>query len=143
MRGAFAALSGGLFGLGLTVSGMTDTRKVQGWLDVLGDWDPTLAFVLGGAILPMVCAWLLTKHRSPLAGGRFPARPDPKIDRDLTLGAVLFGIGWGLVGLCPGPALAALAWGGWEVALFVLAMAGGMIATPPLRRTLDAGFRNA
>ncbi len=71
MRILVALLAGSLFGSGLFVSGMTDTRKVQGWLDVFGDWDPTLAFVMGGAILPMILAWRLTEGRTPFAGGAF------------------------------------------------------------------------
>lgn len=137
MRNLTAFLAGGLFGAGLLVSGMTDTRKVQGWLDVFGDWDPTLAFVLGGAILPMALAWAATRRRRPVLGGDFPAPPDPRIGRNLVIGSALFGAGWGLVGLCPGPALASLTWGGWPGAVFLIAMGAGMIATPPLRRRLD------
>ena len=72
MRFVLSLLAGGLFGAGLLISGMTDTRKVIGWLDVFGSWDPTLAFVMGGAIIPMAIAWRLTLGRAPLVGGRFP-----------------------------------------------------------------------
>ena len=72
MRLVLALIAGSLFGAGLFVSGMTDTTKVQGWLDVFGDWDPTLAFVMGGAVIPMFFAWRLTKGRRPVAGGEFP-----------------------------------------------------------------------
>lgn len=137
MRNLFAALSGGLFGTGLLVSGMTDTRKVQGWLDVFGQWDPTLAFVMGGAILPMAIAWRLTRNRTPGLGGAFPPPPEPKLGHNLVVGSVLFGMGWGLVGLCPGPALASLSFGGPSVWIFVLAMLGGMVAAPPVRMRLD------
>ncbi|MEL6170131.1 MAG: DUF6691 family protein [Pseudomonadota bacterium] len=137
MRPLLAALSGALFGLGLWVSGMTDTTKVQGWLDIFGAWDPTLAFVLGGAILPMAVAWRLTPGRSPVLGGTFPAPPEPSIGRGLAIGSVLFGMGWGLAGLCPGPAMASLAWGGTGGAVFLIAMIAGMVAAPPLRRRLD------
>ncbi len=132
MRNAFAFLCGGLFGLGLLLSGMTNTRKVQGWLDVTGDWDPTLAFVLGGAILPMAIAWRLTSNRKPLAGGSFPTPPDPVITPRLAIGSALFGAGWALVGLCPGPAMASLTYGGWPGALFFVAMALGMWVAPQL-----------
>lgn len=138
MRNLFAALAGGLFGTGLLLSGMTDTRKVQGWLDIFGDWDPTLAFVMGGAIIPMAIAWQVTRGRRPALGGTFPARPDPVIDRNLVIGSVLFGIGWGLSGLCPGPALASISYGGWGGLVFLIAMLGGMWAAPPLRRRLDS-----
>jgi uncharacterized protein len=119
-------LSGGLFGAGLLVSGMTDTRKVQGWLDVFGAWDPTLAFVLGGAILPMMIAWNMTTRRAhSLWARRFPRAPT-KAGHNLVMGSVLFGAGWGLAGLCPGPAIASLSWGGFGGIVFLLAMIGGM-----------------
>lgn len=138
MRKTVSFLAGGLFGTGLLVSGMTDTRKVQGWLDVFGAWDPTLAFVMGGAILPMLVAWRLTGDGTPALGGTFPTSPAPDIGKDLILGSVLFGIGWGLVGLCPGPALASLTWGGVSGLVFFAAMGAGMIVTPLLRGVLDA-----
>ncbi|SFA97394.1 hypothetical protein SAMN05421688_2001 [Poseidonocella pacifica] len=137
MRLAFAFLAGALFGSGLLLSGMTDTTKVQGWLDVFGDWDPTLAFVMGGAILPMAAAWAFTRGRSPLLGGSFPAPPEPRIGRNLVLGSVLFGMGWGLAGLCPGPALASVSFGGLGGLVFILAMLGGMAAAPTIRERLD------
>lgn len=137
LRLVMAALSGGLFGAGLLVSGMVDTTKVQGWLDVFGDWDPTLAFVMGGAILPMAIAWrVAARRRVALLGTPIPPRPEPKLDHNLILGSVLFGAGWGLVGLCPGPALASLTFGGWGGLLFLLAMAAGMVAAPLVRRQI-------
>ncbi|WP_193142031.1 MULTISPECIES: DUF6691 family protein [unclassified Meridianimarinicoccus] len=138
MRNLFAALAGSLFGTGLLVSGMTDTRKVQGWLDIFGQWDPTLAFVMGGAILPMAVAWIYARGRNPLMGGQFPAPPEQKLGRNLILGSILFGMGWGLVGLCPGPAMASLSFGGPGVWIFVLAMVAGMWAAPHVRMRLDA-----
>lgn len=137
MRLLLAFTAGGLFGTGLFLSGMTDTRKVQGWLDVFGDWDPTLAFVMGGAIVPMAIAWRLTQGRTPLVGGSFPAPATGKAGHRLILGSVLFGMGWGLVGLCPGPAMASLAYGGWGGALFLLSMAAGMLVAPKLAVQLD------
>ena len=137
MRLLFAFLAGGLFGVGLMVSGMTDTTKVQGWLDVFGNWDPTLAFVMGGAILPMMVAWQLTHGRHPALGGDFPAPPAPRLGRNLVLGSILFGMGWGLAGLCPGPSFASLSYGGLGGAVFVIAMAAGMWAAPPLRMRLE------
>jgi uncharacterized protein (TIGR01244 family) len=138
MRAAFAALSGGIFGAGLLLSGMTDTTKVQGWLDVFGNWDPTLAFVLGGAIIPMAIAWQVAARRqTALLGTPLPAAPSPDIDRALIIGSVLFGAGWALAGLCPGPAIASLTFGGWGGIVFLIAMLTGMLIAPAARRTLD------
>jgi uncharacterized membrane protein YedE/YeeE len=92
---------------------------------------------MGGAILPMAVAWALTRSRTPLAGGSFPARPDPVLDRRLILGAILFGAGWGLVGLCPGPAIASLSYGGAGGWLFLGAMMLGMALAPLASRRLD------
>jgi uncharacterized membrane protein YedE/YeeE len=137
MRAVFAALSGALFGLGLMVSGMTDTTKVQGWLDLFGDWDPTLAFVLGGAILPMAIAWaVLSRRRTSLLGTPLPAQPKNEIDRPLAWGAVLFGAGWALVGLCPGPAMASLSWGGVPGLVFFVSMVAGMLLARPIGRRI-------
>ncbi|NVO23175.1 DUF6691 family protein [Donghicola mangrovi] len=137
MRNLFALLAGSLFGAGLTVSGMVDTAKVQGWLDVFGNWDPTLAFVMGGAIIPMFVAWQLTRGRKPLVGGEFPPKPEARLGRNLVLGSVLFGAGWGLAGLCPGPSIASLTFNGIGGLVFVGSMALGMFAAPALRTTLD------
>jgi len=137
MRAFFAALAGGLFGTGLLISGMTDTTKVQGWLDVFGAWDPTLAFVMGGAILPMALAWRFTRRGRPRLGGQFPAPPEPRLGRNLVVGSTLFGVGWGLAGLCPGPALASLGFGGVGGWVFLAAMLAGMLAAPPIRARLD------
>ncbi|MBJ3763418.1 hypothetical protein ILP92_11740 [Maribius pontilimi] len=128
MRALISLLSGGLFGLGLLVSGMTDTTKVQGFLDLFGAWDPTLAFVMGGAILPMAAAWIIAQKRHlSLTGEPLPARPAALIDARLLGGAALFGTGWALVGLCPGPAIASLTFGGWPGLVFLAAMVLGMI----------------
>ena len=136
MRLAIALLSGGLFGAGLFVSGMTDTTKVQGWLDVFGDWDPSLAFVMGGAIIPMFVAWRLTEGRKPIAGGDFPPPPG-QVDHRLITGSVIFGMGWGLAGLCPGPAIASLTYGGAGGLVFMAAMLVGMGAAPVIGTRLD------
>lgn len=138
MRNVLAFVAGGLFGVGLWVSGMTDTRKVIGWLDIFGDWDPTLAFVLGGAVGVMFVAWrIAAARRAPALGGDFPQAPEPRLGRNLVLGSILFGMGWGLAGLCPGPAMASLAWGGTGGLLFLVAMLAGMLAAPPLRARLE------
>lgn len=137
MRNIIALIAGGLFGSGLFVSGMVDTAKVQGWLDVFGAWDPTLAFVMGGGIIPMAIAWQLTRGRRPLAGGDFPPPPEPKLGHNLVVGSILFGMGWGLVGLCPGPTIASVSFGGWGNLLFIASMFSGMLIAPMARRSLD------
>lgn len=138
MRSVYAFIAGGFFGAGLLVSGMTDTRKVQGWLDVFGNWDPTLAFVMGGAILPMFVAWQIASRRKfALMGNPMPPPPEPRLGRNLVVGSVLFGMGWGLVGLCPGPAIASLSYGGLQGVVFLGAMLAGMLAMPPLRAWMD------
>lgn len=138
MRLILAGLAGSLFGTGLLISGMTDTRKVIGWLDVFGNWDPTLAFVMGGAILPMMIAWRLTNGRAPVVGGTFPAPSDPVLNRRLIVGSSLFGVGWGLAGLCPGPAIASLSYGGIGGLVFLVAMLTGMWAAPSVASRLDS-----
>lgn len=123
-----ALLAGLLFGAGLVVSQMVNPDKVLGFLDLLGDWDPSLAFVMLGAILVAAPAFALAGRMDrPLAAPRFevPVRRD--IDRPLLAGAVLFGLGWGLVGLCPGPALAALSIDPAGVLVFVAAMLAGVV----------------
>lgn len=138
MRVWVALMAGALFGTGLHLSGMTDTQKVLGFLDIFGAWDPTLLFVMGGAIVPMALAWACTRGRTPFNGGSFPAHPDPRLDRKLVLGSVMFGAGWGLVGLCPGPALASLSYGGIAGFVFLTAMAAGMLLAPAALRLLDS-----
>ena len=138
MKRLVAFVSGSLFGIGLFLSGMTDTSKVQGWLDLFGNWDPTLAFVMGGAMIPMFITWRFTEGRKPIYAENFPPKPKSNIDRDLILGSILFGVGWGLAGLCPGPALASLGFGGAQSALFVLAMLVGMQRTPSIRLRISS-----
>ncbi len=133
--GLFAFVSGALFALGLVLSGMTDTAKVQGFLNVAGIfnrasygyWNPSLAFVMGGALLVTLIAFSVTPRagRKPWFGSTFelPTRSD--IDSKLVGGAALFGIGWGLAGYCPGPALASVLTSGVSVLLFVVAMFAG------------------
>ena len=137
MRLIFAGLAGSLFGIGLWLSGMTDTLKVQGWLDIFGVWDPTLAFVMGGAIVPMALAWRFSTGRQPVLGGSFPPPAKPQFDARLIGGSVLFGMGWALAGLCPGPALASISWGGFGGIVFLAAMITGMALTPLIRTRLD------
>ena len=138
MRMLLSAAAGGIFGIGLMISGMTNPAKVIGWLDIFGNWDPTLAFVMGGAMIPMAIAWLIRNRRvTSLVGTPLPPPPSTKIDGRLVTGSIMFGIGWGLAGLCPGPAIASLTYGGPGLYVFVAAMFAGMFVTPFLRARLD------
>lgn len=129
MKQPFIALCAGtLFGAGLAVSGMADPARVKSFLDLLGNWDPTLAFAMGGALIPMAIAWRFQKHMtSPIACEAFDLPGTTLVDRKLAVGAILFGAGWGIGGLCPGPALADLALATGPALIFVAAMLGGMI----------------
>lgn len=121
-------LVGLLFGIGLLISGMTDPGKVLGFLDLAGAWDPSLAFVMGGAILVGVIAFTVAKQRTRTFLGTALHLPTSRhIDRRLVLGSLTFGVGWGLAGFCPGPGLVALGAGEPKAALFVAAMVGGML----------------
>jgi uncharacterized membrane protein YedE/YeeE len=128
MRSAVAGICGVVFGAGLAISGMTNPAKVLAFLDVLGRWDPTLAFVMGGALAVSAAGFQLARRRArPWLDGAFaiPTRRD--LDAQLVGGAALFGVGWGLVGLCPGPALANLSRGSAEIHVFVASMVGGVL----------------
>jgi uncharacterized membrane protein YedE/YeeE len=116
-----------LFGLGLLLSGMTDPGKVLGFLDLFGQWDPSLAFVMGGAILVGFFAFALAKTRTTnFLGGALSLPTSNVIDKRLVIGGLLFGAGWGLAGFCPGPALVSLAAGQEKALIFVAAMVIGM-----------------
>ena len=120
-------VSGTLFGAGLTLSGMTDPARVRGFLDVFGRWDPTLAFVMGGAVIVMAIAWRIqSRMRRPLFGEKFSLPDRRDFDGRLIAGSALFGVGWGIAGLCPGPAVASLALSPLSVLPFVVAMIAGM-----------------
>ena len=122
-----ALLAGILFGAGLTLSGMTDPQKVLGFLDLAGAWQPTLAFVMGGALMVTLPTFALIRIRSkPLLTSKFYLPINKELDRPLLLGAAYFGIGWGIAGYCPGPAVASLATGSPSIAAFCAAMIGGM-----------------
>ena len=128
MRYLFALLSGLVFGLGLIAGGMTDPAKVKGFLDLFGAWDPSLGLVMGGAIAVGVFAFAAARRRSRSWSGDPMEIPNNHvIDRRLVLGGVLFGIGWGIGGFCPGPALVALGSGLGSAAVFVAAMLAGMV----------------
>jgi len=122
-----ALLSGTLFGAGLAQSGMMNPARVRGFLDILGNWDPTLAFVMGGAVLVMAFAWRIqARLQRPLVCDEFSLPGTSLINVKLIGGAAIFGIGWGLAGLCPGPAIASLAINPGNVIVFVAAMVAGM-----------------
>ena len=127
MRNMIALLCGLVFGIGLSVSGMTDTAKVLGFLDVFGNWVPDLAFVMGGAVCVTLLAFPLVLRRGkPLLSASFSLPVSKAIDSRLLGGAAIFGIGWGIYGYCPGPALCALLYLDWKTAVFVTAMLIGM-----------------
>lgn len=122
-------LVGLIFGVGLILSGMTDPGKVIGFLDLFGQWDPSLAFVMGGAILVGVFAFAVAKKRTTsMLGGAMQLPTARHVDKRLIIGSLAFGAGWGLAGFCPGPALVSLGAGEIKAAVFVLAMLIGMLA---------------
>lgn len=130
MRLVIGFITGLTFGLGLALSGMTSPDRVLGFLDIAGAWDPSLAFVMGGAVLTALPLFALARRRAkPLAGAAFDQPPTTLIDRRLIGGAVLFGIGWGLAGICPGPALVDLAIAPAQTLAFVSAMIAGLLAS--------------
>lgn len=120
-------LAGVIFGIGLAISGMMDPARVRGFLDVFGNWDPTLAFVMGGASVVMMVVWRFQRVlNTPLVAANFHLPTAKDIDRRLISGAALFGIGWGLAGLCPGPALASLLVNPIPAGTFAVSMIAGM-----------------
>ncbi len=135
MRKLTSFAAGLLFGLGLLLSGMANPAKVIGFLDVAGAWDPSLALVMVGAIATALVpfTWAKRRERSLLdAPMQLPSKRD--LDGRLIGGGLVFGIGWGVAGICPGPAIAVLLSGHWQVVLFVLAMLGGMLLFSALER---------
>ena len=127
-RLAVSLIAGGIFGFGLSLSRMIDPARVLGFLDIAsGHWDASLMFVLAGAVLVAVPGMMIQRHMArPVLDDQFHLPAKTAIDTKLVAGSAIFGIGWGLAGFCPGPALSALAMGLWPVILFVLAMAIGM-----------------
>ncbi|MCL4136700.1 UNVERIFIED_CONTAM: hypothetical protein GTU68_024817 [Idotea baltica] len=137
MKLVSALFIGLLFGLGLIISGMVNPGKVLGFLDIFGDWDPSLAFVMGGAVVVTFAGFRWIGHAGkPWFDGRYNFPTASQIDSKLIIGAALFGIGWGLVGLCPGPALAGFLVEPWALLVFLAGMAGGMIL-PRLIASID------
>jgi len=128
MRKVFGFISGLVFGLGLILAGMTDPRKVKAFLDLAGAWDPSLAMVMGGAIaLGVVVFARAAKRQRSWTGDPMEIPTVRVIDRRLVAGGILFGVGWGIGGFCPGPALVALGSGMLEAGVFVAAMLAGMV----------------
>ena len=129
MRNLLPALAVGvIFGGGLVLSDMVNPARVQAFLDVAGTWDPTLVFVLGAALIPSALAYFVHRRMTrPLLADQFLIPQNRALDKQLLLGAAVFGIGWGMAGFCPGPAIAGLVLGIWQVWLFVAAMLAGML----------------
>lgn len=140
MKLVFALITGLVFGSGIAISGMIDPAKVLNFFDVAGTWDPSLAFVMGGAVgVAFVGYRLVLRRRAPLFESRFQVPTASAIDMRLVGGSALFGIGWGIAGFCPGAAIPALGTGRWEVLLFLVSVAAGM----GLRRILARPSRAA
>lgn len=126
MKLIFALFTGLIFGVGIAISGMMNPAKVFNFFDVAGTWDPSLAFVMGGAVMITFIGYRLVWRRdAPLFGGRFQLPMSNVIDARLIGGSALFGIGWGIAGFCPGAAIPALGTGRWEVVLFLVAVVAG------------------
>ena len=126
-RAVVAFLAGVLFAVGLGVGGMTLPTKVVGFLDFFGDWDYSLMFVMGGAIAVYLPVWYVMKCRKSLLAGNLPCGARKDVDAKLFIGASIFGIGWGLAGVCPGPGIVLLGRPTVSTAVFVAAMLGGML----------------
>jgi uncharacterized protein len=135
-------LSGLLFGAGVTISGMVNPMKVLNFLDIFGPWDATLILVMGGGLVVTFLGYqIIFRRKAPLFAASFRFPPSQGIDAKLLGGAALFGLGWGLSGFCPGPAIASLVFGRTESITFVIAMAAGMIVTKQIqnrKRTSEA-----
>lgn len=131
----FSFATGLVFGLGLIVAGMTNPAKVLAFLDLAGNWDPSLALVMGSAIpVSAVAFWIAGKKKTSLLGHAIELPGTRHLDRRLIIGGMLFGIGWGLAGICPGPAIALLGFGAWKGLVFVAAMLAGMVVFERINR---------
>lgn len=144
MRMITSLIAGLVFGIGLIVSGMTNPAKVLGFLDLAGLWDPSLALVMGGAIAVGMLAFQIARKRSKsLLGDPMRLPGATQVDRRLLIGGLAFGVGWGLAGFCPGPALASLATGGVKPAIFTVAMIAGMVIYELLERASAVRVKRA
>ncbi|OHC73427.1 MAG: hypothetical protein A3G18_04980 [Rhodospirillales bacterium RIFCSPLOWO2_12_FULL_58_28] len=134
MQILISLLCGAMFGLGVAVSGMINPAKVLAFLDAFGAWDPSLLLVMGGALAVTGVAYHFTlKNPKPMMAEKFYLPEKGEIDRPLILGAAIFGVGWGIIGLCPGPAVASIAYGHVESLIFLIAMIVGMTSARRLR----------
>ncbi|AZL85622.1 YeeE/YedE family protein [Aliivibrio salmonicida] len=133
-------VSGLLFGIGMVISGMADPHVVIAFLDIAGEWDPSLMFVIGGALLVFMPAYflLIKPKEKPLNAGEFCLSTNKKIDKRLVIGAVIFGLGWGIAGVCPGPAVSSIALGNKDVIIFFVAMIIGLYMTHKILQSKDA-----
>ena len=128
MQHIAAILSGALFGAGVVISDMVNPGRVKAFLTISPDWDPTLAFVMAGALVPMAIAWFVADRvQKPAFADSFDLITPAGITPSLIFGSVIFGLGWGLVGYCPGPALAALLFEPWSAGIFIVSMLAGML----------------
>jgi uncharacterized membrane protein YedE/YeeE len=138
MKGVVALVCGIVFGVGLAASGMTDTAKVLGFLDLFGTWVPDLAFVMGGAVCVTLVAFrFVLKRETPLLTPSFMLPMKSTVDGRLLTGAAIFGIGWGFYGYCPGPAISALAYLDSQTVIFIVAMLTGMALANKVGQLLD------
>jgi uncharacterized membrane protein YedE/YeeE len=138
MKGIVALVCGIVFGVGLAASGMTDTAKVLGFLDLFGTWVPDLAFVMGGAVCVTLVAFrFVLKRETPLLTPSFMLPTKSTVDGRLLTGAAIFGIGWGFYGYCPGPAISALAYLDSQTVIFIVAMLTGMALANKVGQLLD------
>ncbi len=136
-----ALISGILFGMGMAISGMIDPAKVIGFLDISGSWDPSLAFVMGGALAVFMPSYffIIKPRKQTVSGVEMCTPTNTKIDTRLLSGAAIFGIGWGLAGICPGPAVASLSFGNISIVLFFVAMLAGSQLTKIVMSSRETG----
>lgn len=133
-----SCLAGAAFGVGLALAGMTEPRKVIGFLDWGGEWDPSLLFVMGGAVSVHFVAYRLIRRRTtPLFAEAFVVPSERRIEPRLLIGAAIFGVGWGLAGYCPGPSIASLGSGSVQALVFVAAMLLGFVIARPFERSVS------
>lgn len=134
-------IAGLIFGIGLILSGMTDPGKVTGFLDLAGEWDPSLALVMGGAIAVGLLGFAVARKRTTsFLGGAMQLPNSEDITPRLLIGALVFGVGWGLAGFCPGPALVATGAGHWQALVFTLSMLAGMVVHELSARPAPGGL---